>query len=66
MPLHGVNNGLGVELIANKFAVPDDRRDEVLTLTQDLREDDSADFVESRHVKETIRQLRPQRRPDGG
>jgi catechol 2,3-dioxygenase-like lactoylglutathione lyase family enzyme len=51
------HNGLGVELVADKFAVPDDRRGAVLALAQRLRIDDGADFVESAHMREAIEQL---------
>jgi len=51
------NNGLGVELVADKFAVPDDRRGEVLALAQKLRMDDGAEFVEAEHMREAIHEL---------
>lgn len=51
------NNGLGIELVADKFAVPDDRRGEVLALAQQLRIEDSADFVEAEHMREAVSQL---------
>lgn len=51
------NNGLTVELVADKFAVPDERRGEVLALAQHLRVDDGAEFVEAEHVREAIEQL---------
>jgi len=51
------NNGLGIELVADKFAVPDDRRGEVLALAQHLRMADGADFVESEHMEAAIEQL---------
>jgi catechol 2,3-dioxygenase-like lactoylglutathione lyase family enzyme len=51
------HNGLTVELVADKFAVPDDRRGEVLALAQHLREDDGADFVRSEHLREAIETL---------
>ena len=38
-----VNNSPSVELVADKFAVPDDRRGEVLALAQHLRTDDGAE-----------------------
>lgn len=60
-PFHSLytedNNGLGIELVADKFAVQDDRRGAVLALAQHLREDDGADFVQSEHVREAIEQL---------
>ncbi len=51
------NNGLGIELVADKFAVSDDRRGEVLALAQHLRLDDGADFVKTEHMREAIRTL---------
>jgi catechol 2,3-dioxygenase-like lactoylglutathione lyase family enzyme len=51
------NNGLTIELVADKFPVPDERRGEVLALAQQLREADGADFVESEHMREAIEQL---------
>lgn len=51
------HNGLTIELVADKFAVPDDRRGAVLALAQQLREEDGADFVEAEHVREAIDQL---------
>lgn len=51
------NNGLGIELVADKFAVPDERRGAVLALAQHLREDDGADFVEAEHMRAAIEQL---------
>ena len=51
------NNGLGVELVADKFAVPDDRRGEVLALAQHLRMDDGAEFVGSEHMRAAIERL---------
>lgn len=51
------NNGLTVELVADKFAVPDERRGEVLAFAQHLRVADGAEFVEAEHVREAIEQL---------
>ena len=51
------HNGLGIELVADKFALDDARRGQVLALAQHLREDDGAEFVRSEHVREAIRQL---------
>ena len=51
------NNGLGIELVADKFTVPDERRGEVLALALHLPMEDGADFVESEHVREAITRL---------
>lgn len=51
------HNGLTIELVADKFAVPDDRRGEVLALAQKLRVEDGSEFVESEHVREAIERL---------
>ncbi|MEF8851604.1 MAG: VOC family protein [Haloarculaceae archaeon] len=51
------HNGLVIELVADKFAVPDEHRAEALALAQHLREADGADFVESEHLREAIEQL---------
>ena len=51
------HNGLTVELVADKFAVPDDRRGEVLALAQQLRVEDGAEFVEAEHMREAVDRL---------
>lgn len=51
------NNGLGIELVADKFPVPDTRRSEVLALAQQLRIDAGADYVKSEHMREAIQTL---------
>src|SRR6056297_910247 len=51
------NNGLIVELSADKYDIPDDRRGEVLATAQRIREEDGADFAEDRHMKEALEEL---------
>jgi catechol 2,3-dioxygenase-like lactoylglutathione lyase family enzyme len=51
------HNGLTIELVADKFAIPDEHRAEALALAQHLREEDGADFVGSDHMREAIDQL---------
>jgi catechol 2,3-dioxygenase-like lactoylglutathione lyase family enzyme len=51
------HNGLTIELVADKFVVPDDRRGEVLALAQSLRVEDGSEFVESEHMREAIERL---------
>jgi len=51
------NNGLIVELAADKYDIPDDRRGEVLATAQRIREEDGADFAEDRHVEQALEEL---------
>ena len=51
------HNGLTIELVADKFAIPDERRAEALALAQRFREEDGADFVGSEHMRAAIDQL---------
>ena len=51
------HNGLVIELAADKFDVPDDRRAEVLAETQRLREEAGADFAEEEHMAAALENL---------
>ncbi|MFB6271190.1 MAG: VOC family protein [Halobacterium sp.] len=51
------NNGLIIELSADKYDIPDDRRGEVLATAQRLREEDGADFAEDRHMQQALEEL---------
>ena len=51
------NNGLVIELTTDKFAIPDERRAEVLATAQRLREADGADFAEERHLEAALEEL---------
>jgi len=51
------HNGLTIELVADRFAIPDEHRAEALALAQQLREEVGADFVESEHMREAVDQL---------
>ncbi|WP_436906762.1 VOC family protein [Halosimplex marinum] len=51
------NNGLTVELVADKFAIPDDRRGEVLARAHARRVDDGAEFVASKHMRAALDDL---------
>jgi catechol 2,3-dioxygenase-like lactoylglutathione lyase family enzyme len=51
------HNGLVVELAADKFDVPDDRRAEVLAETQRVREADGAEFAEEEHMAAALDNL---------
>jgi len=44
------NNGLVIELSADKYDVPDDRRGEVLATAQRLRGADGADYAKDEHL----------------
>ena len=51
------NNGLGVELVTDKFGLPEDRRGAVLALAQQLRIEDGSEYVQEEHMYEAIDQL---------
>jgi catechol 2,3-dioxygenase-like lactoylglutathione lyase family enzyme len=51
------NNGLVIELSTDKWAIPDDRRGEVLAEAQRIREEDGADFAEERHIEQALEEL---------
>jgi len=51
------NNGLTVELVADKFAIPDDRRGEVLARAHAHRIDDGAEFVATKHMRAALEEL---------
>jgi catechol 2,3-dioxygenase-like lactoylglutathione lyase family enzyme len=51
------HNGLVVELAADKYDVPDDRRGEVLATAQRLREADGADYAEDEHLERALEEL---------
>ncbi len=51
------NNGLVIELSADKYEVPDDRRGEVLATAQRLREDDGAAYATDEHLRAAIEEL---------
>src|SRR6056297_4122983 len=51
------HNGLTIELSADKFDVPDDRRGEVLATAQRLREDDGAEYAEEHHLEAALDEL---------
>ena len=51
------NNGLVIELSADKYEIPDDRKGEVLATAQRLREEDGADFAQDRHMKGALEEL---------
>lgn len=51
------HNGLTIELATDKWAIPDDRRGEVLATAQRIREADDADFAEERHIEAALEEL---------
>lgn len=51
------NNGLVIELSADKYDIPEDRRGEILAEAQRLREADGADYAEDRHLRQAIENL---------
>ncbi|WP_435334254.1 VOC family protein [Haloarchaeobius sp. TZWWS8] len=51
------NNGLVIELSADKYDVPDDRRAEVLATTQRIREEDGADYAKDEHLAAALEEL---------
>ena len=51
------NNGLVIELTTEKYAIPDDRRGEVLATAQRLREADGAEYAHDRHLRGALEEL---------
>ena len=51
------NNGLVIELSADKYEIPDDRKAEVYAETQRQRVDDGADFAQDRHIEAALEEL---------
>jgi catechol 2,3-dioxygenase-like lactoylglutathione lyase family enzyme len=51
------NNGLTLELVADKFVIPDDRRGEVLARAHKHRLEDGAEYVRSEHMQNAIEEL---------
>ena len=51
------HNGLTIELVADKYAVPDDRRGEVLALAHGKRVEAGAEFVENEHMEAALEDL---------
>lgn len=50
-------NGLTIELVADKFAVPDERRGEVLAEAHRRRVEAGEEFVQSQHIRAAIDHL---------
>lgn len=51
------HNGLVIELSADKFDIPDDRRGEVLATAQRIREEDGAEYAEDEHLRAALDEL---------
>lgn len=51
------NNGLTIELVVDKYAIPDDRRGEVLALAHAKRVEAGAGFVDDEHMVEALEEL---------
>lgn len=51
------NNGLVIELSADKYDIPDDRRGEVLATAQRLREEAGADYAKDEHLAGALEEL---------
>jgi len=51
------NNGLVIELSADKYEIPDGRRGEVLATAQRLREADGAEYAKDEHLRGALEEL---------
>ncbi len=51
------NNGLVVELSADKYSIPDDRRAEVLAKAHELRVEDGADYAKEQHLEQALDEM---------
>ena len=51
------NNGLTIELVVDKYAIPDDRRGEVLALAQAKRVEAGAAYVDDEHMEAALDEL---------
>jgi catechol 2,3-dioxygenase-like lactoylglutathione lyase family enzyme len=51
------HNGLVIELAADKYEIPDDRRGEVLARAQAARVADGADYIDAEHLESALEEL---------
>ena len=51
------HNGLIIELTADKFDVPDERKGEVLAATQQIREAEGAEYAQTEHMAAALEEL---------
>ena len=60
-PFHSLythdHNGLVIELATDKYAIPDDRRAEVLAAAQHARVEAGAEYVGDEHIEDALREL---------
>jgi catechol 2,3-dioxygenase-like lactoylglutathione lyase family enzyme len=51
------NNGLIIELTADKYEIPDGRKGEVYAVAQRRREEDGADYAQDEHLRAALEEL---------
>ena len=51
------NNELTIELVADKFVIPDAKRNEVLAMAHQLRVQDDVPFAETSHMRKALEEL---------
>ena len=51
------NNGLTIELAADKYTIPDERRGEVLAMAQKKRVEAGAEYVDDEHMEAALAEL---------
>lgn len=51
------HNGLTIELVADRFEIPDEHRGEVLARAHGVRLEDGVEFVRSEHMREALTDL---------
>jgi len=51
------HNGLVIELTADKYDLPDDRKGEIYATAQRLREEDGADYAKDEHLEAALEEL---------
>ena len=51
------HDGLIIELTADKFEFPDERKGEVLAATQRIREEAGADYAQTEHMRDALAEL---------
>ncbi|MFB6299155.1 MAG: VOC family protein [Halobacteriales archaeon] len=51
------HNGLTIELVVDKYAIPDDRRGEVLAVAQGKRVEAGAEYVKDEHMEAALEEL---------
>ncbi len=51
------NNGLVIELSADKYNIPEERRGEIYAQTQKIREKDNSDYAKEKHLEAALEEL---------